>query len=389
MNETYTLYGAYASYYTAKVRSYLRKKAIPFVERLPSDPTFRSHVRPTSGSHRIPQLQTPTGEVLQDSVAIVDFLEARFPQLPAIPATPNQRIFVHLMELLASEGLLSLAWRHRWVFKENEPFITLDFGRSFRPQGTDAELLKYGALISGRMTGYGLPKSNQKIRAALDGEYHALLKLLEAHFTRHPYFLGGQPTQADYSIMGALHAHLGRDPAGLRMMQNQGPRTVRWVEQMLLPEIQSPEFYAVPICLEPDDVIPETALDLLRHLADQYATSFLLGARGLNQIMDAQGTAAGAAMLADSDQPVLARVAVEDRGTRHDHAVQVYAEWLAQRSRRYFQRLGHEDQLSVCAALGHPVLTDLLSTPVRYPLVRQSQRFQIEGQTDQVGQSPD
>jgi len=42
MNETYTLYGAYASYYTAKVRSYLRKKAIPFVERLPSDPMFRS-----------------------------------------------------------------------------------------------------------------------------------------------------------------------------------------------------------------------------------------------------------------------------------------------------------------------------------------------------------
>ena len=41
MKETYTLYGSYASYYTAKVRSYLRKKAIPFVERLPSDPTFR------------------------------------------------------------------------------------------------------------------------------------------------------------------------------------------------------------------------------------------------------------------------------------------------------------------------------------------------------------
>ena len=157
MNETYTLYGAYASYYTAKVRSYLRKKAIPFVERLPSDPMFRSHVRPASGSHRIPQLQTPTGEVLQDSITIVDFLETRFPQLPAIPTTPNQRVFVHLMELLASEGLLSLAWRHRWLFEENEPFITLDFGRSFRPQGSDADLLKYGALISGRMIGDGLP----------------------------------------------------------------------------------------------------------------------------------------------------------------------------------------------------------------------------------------
>ena len=161
MNETYTLYGAYASYYTAKVRSYLRKKAIPFVERLPSDPVFRSQVRPASGSHRIPQLQTPTGEVLQDSITIVDFLEARFPQLPAIPTTPNQRVFVHLMELLAREGLLSLAWQHRWLFEENKPFITLDFGRSFRPQGSDADLLKYGALISGRMTSYGLPPSTE------------------------------------------------------------------------------------------------------------------------------------------------------------------------------------------------------------------------------------
>ena len=33
MTETYTLYGSYASYYTAKVRSYLRKKGIP----LPKD----------------------------------------------------------------------------------------------------------------------------------------------------------------------------------------------------------------------------------------------------------------------------------------------------------------------------------------------------------------
>ena len=45
----YTLYGSYASYYTAKSRSYLRKKGIPFVERLPSDPLFRNKVRPASG----------------------------------------------------------------------------------------------------------------------------------------------------------------------------------------------------------------------------------------------------------------------------------------------------------------------------------------------------
>ena len=70
MTDIYTLYGSYASYYTAKVRSYLRKKGIPFVERLPSDPMFRNKVRPASGSHRIPQLLTPDGVVIQDSVEI-------------------------------------------------------------------------------------------------------------------------------------------------------------------------------------------------------------------------------------------------------------------------------------------------------------------------------
>ena len=45
MTDHYTLYGSYASYYTAKSRSYLRKKGIPFVERLPSDPVFREKVR--------------------------------------------------------------------------------------------------------------------------------------------------------------------------------------------------------------------------------------------------------------------------------------------------------------------------------------------------------
>ena len=96
MNDAYTLYGSYASYYTAKTRSYLRKKNIPFVERLPSVPEFREVVRPTSGSHRIPQLMTPEGLVLQDSVEIQDYLEIRFPQVPAIPSTPKQKIFVHL-----------------------------------------------------------------------------------------------------------------------------------------------------------------------------------------------------------------------------------------------------------------------------------------------------
>ena len=56
MKDHYTLFGSYASYYTAKTRGYLRKKGIPFIERLPRHPDFRDKVRPVSGTAKIPQI---------------------------------------------------------------------------------------------------------------------------------------------------------------------------------------------------------------------------------------------------------------------------------------------------------------------------------------------
>ncbi len=66
MSQPYVLYGSYASYFTARTRAQLRKKGIDYVERLPSAPRFREHVRVVSGSHRIPQLETPDGPKFSD-----------------------------------------------------------------------------------------------------------------------------------------------------------------------------------------------------------------------------------------------------------------------------------------------------------------------------------
>ena len=81
--------------------------------------------------------------------------------------------------------------------------------------------------------------------------------------------------------MGAMHAHLGRDPAGLRMMQDHAPRVFRWVEQMLLPEVQSPEFFDVSVAYLDADEVPQTALDLLRFLAEGVWTAICLGCFGV------------------------------------------------------------------------------------------------------------
>ena len=377
MSATYTLYGSYASYYTAKVRSYLRKKGIPFVERLPSDPVFRNKVRPASGSHRIPQLLTPKGEVIQDSVEIVDYLEARFPDLPAFPDTPRQRTFVHLMEVMGSEGLVRLAWLHRWMFEENDAFVRMDFGRSFKPQGSDEELLKYGDLIADRMRSHGLPESTDEMRETLDATYRELLSLFEAHLVHHPYFLGGHPSAADYAVMGAMHAHLGRDPAGLRVMQDHAPRTFRWVEHMMVPEVVSPEFHSRPIEYLADDEVPQTSLDILNFIAGEYGEPFVLGAMAFNQAMNRLGASAGYEISPEQDQPSLPAERVLYNGVEREHVANLYAVWLSQRVQRYFQAQPEPVKAQIRAYFGNGSAGALISVPPQFPLERVNNRLII------------
>ncbi len=350
MTEPYVLYGSYASYYTAKVHPALRKKGIPFVLRLPSAPRFRQHVRPTSGTHRIPQLETPEGEVLQDSVVILDHLEARHPAIPAFPETPRQRLAVHLVELFGSEGLVRLAWQHRWFFEGNHHFVKMDFGRSFRPEGSDEELLHYGGLIADRMLSRGTLEQGAEKLAALDTEYVGLLETLEAHFQHHPYLLGGHPSAADYALMGALHAHMGRDPEGLHVMQNHAPRVFRWVEHMLVPEIVAPEFPDHPVEYPENDALPETFTALLAELARRYAGAFTRNALAWAKIADQKaGAPEGEPLTGAGEQPQLDPVEVEWKGEGREVACNLHHAWVTQRAQRFYAELEGIDREAAAA----------------------------------------
>jgi glutathione S-transferase len=261
----YILYGSHASYATAKSRSYLRKKGIPFVERLPSSPRFREHVRPTSENHRIPQLEAPDGSVIQDTTAIYDYLEERFPDPPAYPPGPRQQLITRLFEVLLDNELGRVAWHYRWNYmEENYRFVGREFGRSFRPQGSDEELDHYGGVIAERMEGKRAALGDSEAaRPGLEAIYLEVLTILETHFTTHPYFFGGLPSIADHVLMGSLFGHLARDPEPSRIMKLHAPRVFRWTEHMNTPEIQSPEFADRPPSFLPDDVVPESIVALL------------------------------------------------------------------------------------------------------------------------------
>ena len=378
MTDHYTLFGSYASYYTAKTRGYLRKKGIPFVERLPSHPDFRGKVRPVSGTAKIPQILTPEGEVVQDTVEILDYLEARFPDLPAIPSTPRQKVFVHLMELLASEGLLMLAIQHRWLFEENRTFVRMDFGRSFKPQGTDEELMKYGDIIGDNILGRGMvPAPTDEIKARLDREYLGLLALMENHLTSHPWFLGGHPSAADYAIMGALHAHMGRDPAGLQLMQANAPRVFRWVEHMIVPEVQSPEFYDRAIEYPGGDEVPDTALKVLHYIANLYAEKFILGALAYNKAVERLSPEKGYVFDAENIDAVLPAETVSYQGKEREATASLYYIWILQRAQGAFAVLSDDDKACVLEMLGAGLAADLVSVPLTTRVERVNNRIVV------------
>ena len=105
--DPYVLYAMPASLYSGKARSYLRTHRIGYVERAPGDPRYSGEIEPVIGRWIIPVLQTPDGTIVQDTVDIIDHLDATVPpERSAYPATAVQRTVAHLLELFGGEGLL-------------------------------------------------------------------------------------------------------------------------------------------------------------------------------------------------------------------------------------------------------------------------------------------
>lgn len=377
----YVLYGSHASYHTAKTRSYLRKKGIPFVERLPSAKRFREHVRPTSESHRIPQLEAPDGRVVQDSVAIFDFLEARFPEPPAYPPGPRQQLVARLFEVLWDAELGRVAWHFRWNYmEENYAFVGREFGRSFRPQGTDAELDHYGALIAERMEGKraGLGDS-AALRPVLEAIHDEVLALLEAHFTQHPYLFGGLPSIADHMLMGPLFGHLARDPEPSRRMKRQAPRVYRWTEHMNTPEIQSPEFAEVPLAYLPDDEVPDTVTALLTLCCRDVADELHRSAEIYNAWADENAARPAGSLISPDgfDEAVVGRFETTLRGVSLPMGAGTYPLWVLQRGLDWLRALPPADQKRARECVEACGGGALLDVTLRRPLTRVGSRMAV------------
>jgi len=268
------LFGAPVGLYTGKIRSYLRKNGIPYVERLPSDRQFQKEILPAIGRFRNPVIKTADGIVVQDTADIIDFLEARgLARASAYPATPRQRLVALTLDLFGGEGLGRTAMHYRWSFRaEQETFLCHEFGLSFRARGlSDDAVAAQVAPCMEYLQGY-LPKLGvtPETIPAIEASYADLLACLDAHFRVTPYALGGRPTVADYGLIAPLWAHLGRDPVPATLMKRTAPSVYRWTERMLASDADVPEFPSGPTDLPGDDAVPETLLPVLRLITGDF-----------------------------------------------------------------------------------------------------------------------
>lgn len=264
--DSVVLYGAPISLYTGRARSYLIKSRIPYTEEPLVATHYYENVLPKAGGRRsAPTLEFSDGRVIRDSVAIVDYFERRNGDAYA-PDSPKQRIVSLLLDVIGAEGLLRPAMHYRW----NQDQLNTDFvvGAFHRMQG-DPE---FAEERMAHLRSYANPAMGilPETYAVIERSYGELLSRLQAHFSEHPYFLGSKPCIGDFGMIAPMFGHLGRDPTPLALMQRHACRVFRWVERMNRAEPDMGEFGVKNEVYLADDAVPDTLLEVLKHMARDF-----------------------------------------------------------------------------------------------------------------------
>jgi glutathione S-transferase len=332
MNEgRYTQIGVDLSLYSGKTRSYLRHKRIPFLERGTNAWEFFIKVPRRTKALAVPVVITPQGEWLQDSSAIIDELERRFPASPVLPSTPILRFAAYLFELWGDEFWLPLAMHGRWSHDENRPLFVHDVGEGLM-RGFPRWLKRAAAWNHVRLMRNHLPRLGitPELVPLIDRFAQIQLDGLNCHFEHRRYLFGDRPSLGDYGLIGPLYAHLGRDPWPKRELIGPRPHLQQWIERMIRPADADGDF-------QREDRVPETLTPALRSIFDEMVP-FLAGCvREVRKTpVVAQNARNAVRFLGEIEYPLA--------GGTHRQRAFSYPVWMLQRMLEAFGRMSAADQ---------------------------------------------
>jgi glutathione S-transferase len=239
MTELYRIFGSEMSPYSVKVRSYARFKGIPH-EWIPRTTASEEAYRKYARLPIVPTVATPQDEGLQDSTPIMETLDARFPEPSIHPADPALAFLSALIEEFGDEWGNKLMFHHRWFAQVDQLASAQTLARLAQPQGDEAEVAQWAAMILQRMSTRGHFVGSSPANAPLiTGYYFELLDLLEAHLRTRKYLFGGRPAFADFGLGGQLY-ECSVDPTCGAGMRARGPAVLDWCHRMMEPREDGP-----------------------------------------------------------------------------------------------------------------------------------------------------
>jgi glutathione S-transferase len=361
-----TLFGAPVGLYAGKIRSYLRKQGIPYVERLPSDPVFQSEVMPAARRFINPVIRMSDGTLVQDTADIIDYLENNgHAAFSVYPGLPLQRLVALTLDMFGGEGLVRAAMHYRWSYREyNEPFLRHEFGLAFRAVGLpDSDINARLDRFMGRLNAYiGQLGINPTSTPAIEAAYEELLASLDAHFRVHPYLLGGRPTVADFGFIATMFAHLGRDPWPANHMRLHATSVFRWTERMLACDPDTPEFPGYDYNLPQTDEVPVTLGPVLRLMAQDYLPEIRMVVEFTDAWLAQQGELpVGTIVGGKPDQRNIGQGTFRLRGVELESWVMPYTLYMLQRITDAFAALAPAEQVSVRRYFAAHGLEELLT----------------------------
>ncbi len=274
----YVLYGWHLSYYSGKVRCYLRYKQIPFVDTPVDFITLMMRVKRRTGAVVMPVVMTPQGEWLQDSSEIIDELERRFPKRPVIPTTPVRRFAAYLLETWGDEWWIPVAMHTRWSYPENYSLFERDSGSALLPHWPRFLRDRAAAKAANAMRAY-LPRVGitPEQTPLLEHWTFDMLDALDAHFAAHKFLLGDTPTIADFGLIGTMYGHLGRDPWPKRELIDRRKALRAWIDRIAEPDASAPTSTNGP------DGVPASLAPVFRSIAAEFQPMIAVTLEAVNR----------------------------------------------------------------------------------------------------------
>ncbi len=357
-------FGWIISPYSAKTRSYLRFKQIPFTDRAPSARQLATSIRSAVGKPIMPTIRRADGSWMQDSSEIIDTLEAEFPEPSLTPRGPTQRLVSLLIELHADEWLPMAALHYRWNREENARFALNEFARYGFPWLPAFLGRPLARPMAKRMASYlPLLGVSDATIPGLEAFTEQLISNLDQHFCDHSYLLGGRPCLGDFALLGPLWAHLYRDPAS-RALFEETPSVVAWMKRLLNPTDEWGGFMLndeVPASLEP--VLSGLFKEQFLYLQNLVAA--------INRYCDENPEATRVPRsLGDTDFVI--------GGIQGHRKLVTFSQWMAQRPLGLYQQLNKEQRETVDRLLVRVNGLEAMQLEIRNPFIRNNFRIQLE-----------